>query len=73
MPRRRRTESEVLSSHLSRVFDTSAPMTCPACAAVAVVPLPASLLAMQSDGTTHVCLPGGKWKGCNAGYRLVSA
>lgn len=42
------------------------PERCQLCGVAAVVPLPPSLLAQQTDGTTHVCHPG--MGGCNHGF-----
>ncbi len=39
---------------------------CPMCGAHAIVPLTPRLLAIQPDGTTHVCHPG--FGGCNHGF-----
>lgn len=41
-------------------------MRCPFCAAHALVKLPPSLLAQQTDATTHVCAPF--FGGCNHGF-----
>lgn len=42
------------------------PGACPFCLVVAVTELPPPLLAMQPDGTTHVCHPA--LGGCNHGF-----
>lgn len=56
--------------HRCELFDTSCPIKCPNCGALAVVPLTPTLLAEQTDGTTHVCLPVSPFGGCNYGFAI---
>ena len=70
MPQRKKNgrNTPPLPPAFGRLFDTSAPKFCPACGALAVVPLPPILLVQQPDTTTHVCLPVAPFNGCNLGY-----
>lgn len=45
---------------------TVLPVPCQFCKALAIVLLPAAMLAKQTDGTTHVCHPSAG--GCNHGF-----
>lgn len=52
----------------SDVFSCRVEGPCQLCGAVAIVALPAPLLAQQPDDTTHVCHP--VFGGCNHGFAL---
>lgn len=55
----------------SLMFDVSNLMKCPQCQAAAVAPLPERILEVQTDGTTHVCLPVPPYNGCDQGYKFT--
>jgi hypothetical protein len=51
-----------------RGVEAVAPVKCPMCGRLAVLPLTAALLKFQPDDTTHVCHPD--IGGCNHGFAV---